>query len=191
MRTRAQTGVEMEALTAVAVAALTIYDMVKAVDRAMVIGDIRLEYKSGGRSGTYERASSGGAATKAIVRRQRRKHESRRARKRDDACKPRLRGAAPISRSIIAIVRSTIAFVAVVASILYLQDRSAFPIGYGEVGRMGAGAGRWTLPVYGYTVVNSYPHDRDAYTQGLQYHRRHPVRGNGAERPIVHTQGKA
>ena len=42
MRTTAQTGVEMEALTAVAVAALTIYDMVKAVDKAMVIGDIRL-----------------------------------------------------------------------------------------------------------------------------------------------------
>ena len=56
VRTTAQTGVEMEALTAVAVAALTIYDMVKAVDKAMVIGDIRLEFKSGGRSGTYRRA---------------------------------------------------------------------------------------------------------------------------------------
>jgi cyclic pyranopterin phosphate synthase len=55
VRTSAQTGVEMEALTAVAVAALTIYDMVKAVDKAMVIGDIRLELKSGGRSGTYRR----------------------------------------------------------------------------------------------------------------------------------------
>ena len=55
VRTRAQTGVEMEALTAVAVAALTIYDMVKAVDKAMVIGDIRLEYKAGGRTGTYRR----------------------------------------------------------------------------------------------------------------------------------------
>ncbi len=55
VRTSAQTGVEMEALTAVAVAALTIYDMVKAVDKRMVIGDIRLEYKSGGRSGTYRR----------------------------------------------------------------------------------------------------------------------------------------
>lgn len=55
VRTTAQTGVEMEALTAVSVAALTIYDMVKAVDKAMVIGDIRLEYKSGGRSGTYRR----------------------------------------------------------------------------------------------------------------------------------------
>src|SRR5882757_7693013 len=57
VRTRGQTGVEMEALTAVAVAALTIYDMVKAVDRAMVIGDIRLEYKAGGRSGPYRRRS--------------------------------------------------------------------------------------------------------------------------------------
>ena len=54
-RTTAQTGVEMEALTAVAVAALTIYDMVKAVDRSMVIGDVCLMFKSGGRSGTYRR----------------------------------------------------------------------------------------------------------------------------------------
>jgi cyclic pyranopterin phosphate synthase len=57
VRTTAQTGVEMEALTAVAVAALTIYDMVKAIDKAMVIGDIRLELKSGGRSGVYRRAT--------------------------------------------------------------------------------------------------------------------------------------
>jgi len=55
VRTTAQTGVEVEALTAVAVAALTIYDMVKAVDKAMVIGDIKLMFKSGGRSGTYRR----------------------------------------------------------------------------------------------------------------------------------------
>ena len=55
VRTTAQTGVEMEALTAVAVAALTIYDMVKAVDKTMVIGDIRLMFKSGGRSGTFRR----------------------------------------------------------------------------------------------------------------------------------------
>jgi len=55
VRTTAPTGVEMEALTAVAVAALTLYDMVKAVDKTMVIGDIRLEYKAGGRSGTYRR----------------------------------------------------------------------------------------------------------------------------------------
>jgi len=53
VRTTAQTGVEMEALTAVAVAALTIYDMVKAVDKAMVIGDIRLVFKRGGRSGVF------------------------------------------------------------------------------------------------------------------------------------------
>ena len=55
VRTRAQTGVEMEALTAVAVAALTIYDMVKAVDREMVIGGIMLIEKRGGRSGHYLR----------------------------------------------------------------------------------------------------------------------------------------
>ena len=55
VRTRGQTGVEMEALTAVSVAALTIYDMVKAVDKAMVIGDICLVEKRGGRSGEYRR----------------------------------------------------------------------------------------------------------------------------------------
>ena len=49
-----QTGVEMEALTAVTVASLTIYDMCKAVDRSMQINDIRLVHKSGGNSGTYE-----------------------------------------------------------------------------------------------------------------------------------------
>ena len=54
-RTTGQTGVEMEALTAVAVAALTIYDMVKAVDKAMVIGDICLLEKRGGKSGEYHR----------------------------------------------------------------------------------------------------------------------------------------
>ena len=53
VRTSAQTGVEMEALTAVAVAALTIYDMVKAVDKTMVIGDVKLKYKAGGKSGTF------------------------------------------------------------------------------------------------------------------------------------------
>jgi cyclic pyranopterin phosphate synthase len=53
--TEAQTGVEMEALTAVAVAALTIYDMVKAADRTMSIGDIVLVEKRGGRSGDYRR----------------------------------------------------------------------------------------------------------------------------------------
>lgn len=52
-RATAPTGVEMEALTAVSVAALTIYDMVKSADRNMVIGPIRLEHKTGGRSGEY------------------------------------------------------------------------------------------------------------------------------------------
>ena len=59
-RTTGQTGVEMEALTAVAVAALTVYDMLKAVDKAMVIGDIRLMRKTGGKSGTYVRRPSRG-----------------------------------------------------------------------------------------------------------------------------------
>lgn len=53
--TTGPTGVEMEALTAVAAAALTVYDMVKAVDRTMVIGEIRLVRKTGGRSGDYRR----------------------------------------------------------------------------------------------------------------------------------------
>jgi cyclic pyranopterin monophosphate synthase len=55
VRTTGQTGVEMEALTAVSVAALTIYDMVKAVDKAMVISGICVLEKSGGRSGHYTR----------------------------------------------------------------------------------------------------------------------------------------
>ena len=55
VRISGKTGVEMEALTAVAVAALTLYDMVKAVDKSAVITDIRLEVKSGGKSGEYRR----------------------------------------------------------------------------------------------------------------------------------------
>ncbi len=53
-----KTGVEMEALTGVSVAALTIYDMCKAVDKDMIISDIMLQHKSGGKSGEYKRASS-------------------------------------------------------------------------------------------------------------------------------------
>lgn len=53
--TQAQTGVEMEALTAVSVAALTVYDMCKAVDKTMTITDIRLERKTGGKSGDFQR----------------------------------------------------------------------------------------------------------------------------------------
>ncbi|HEX6338544.1 MAG TPA: cyclic pyranopterin monophosphate synthase MoaC [Jiangellaceae bacterium] len=59
VRTADRTGVEMEALTAVSVAALTVVDMVKAVDKAATISDIRVEEKSGGRSGTWRRPSSG------------------------------------------------------------------------------------------------------------------------------------
>jgi len=58
VRTTARTGVEMEALTAVSVAALTIYDMLKAVDKTMVIGEICVLEKRGGRSGTYLRKST-------------------------------------------------------------------------------------------------------------------------------------
>ena len=49
-----RTGVEMEALTAATVAGLTVYDMCKAVDRAMILGPVRLVYKAGGKSGTYD-----------------------------------------------------------------------------------------------------------------------------------------
>lgn len=55
VRTTDRTGVEMEALTAVSVAALTVVDMVKAVDKFAVISDVRVEAKSGGRSGTWAR----------------------------------------------------------------------------------------------------------------------------------------
>ncbi len=55
-RLTGQTGVEMEALTAVTVAALTVYDMCKAVDRGMRIEGVRLTHKSGGKSGTFDAA---------------------------------------------------------------------------------------------------------------------------------------
>jgi cyclic pyranopterin phosphate synthase len=59
VETRAQTGVEMEALTAVQIALLTIYDMCKAVDRGMTITDVQLVHKSGGKSGDWDRERSG------------------------------------------------------------------------------------------------------------------------------------
>lgn len=59
VRCHGQTGVEMEALTAVSVAALTIYDMAKAVDRGMVIGEIRLVEKCGGKSGEWRSEDDG------------------------------------------------------------------------------------------------------------------------------------
>jgi len=58
-RTDGKTGVEMEALTAASIAALTLYDMCKAMDKAMEITDIRLESKTGGRSGDYQRNDEG------------------------------------------------------------------------------------------------------------------------------------
>lgn len=60
VRCKGETGVEMEALTAVSVAALTVYDMCKAVQRDMTITDIRLLYKEGGKSGIYERKDEHG-----------------------------------------------------------------------------------------------------------------------------------
>ncbi len=64
-----QTGVEMEALTAVSVACLTIYDMLKAADKAMTIGEIRLLEKTGGRSGTYRAAGGAQGLSHYSVRR--------------------------------------------------------------------------------------------------------------------------
>ncbi|WP_328317973.1 cyclic pyranopterin monophosphate synthase MoaC [Streptomyces sp. NBC_00388] len=61
VRTTDRTGVEMEALTAVTVAALTVIDMVKAVDKGAVITDVRVEEKTGGKSGTYRRPDPKGA----------------------------------------------------------------------------------------------------------------------------------
>lgn len=61
-----QTGVEMEALTAAAVGLLTIYDMLKAIDRSMTIRDVRLEEKRGGKSGTFRRESEGRGSTRRI-----------------------------------------------------------------------------------------------------------------------------
>jgi cyclic pyranopterin phosphate synthase len=58
VKTNGQTGVEMEAMTAVATAALTIYDMCKAVDKGMSFGDVCLVSKAGGKSGTYQRAEA-------------------------------------------------------------------------------------------------------------------------------------
>jgi len=62
-KTSYKTGVEMEALTAVSVAALTIYDMGKSIDKNMIIEQIRLERKSGGKSGDWERKTSGAEST--------------------------------------------------------------------------------------------------------------------------------
>ena len=59
VKTLDRTGVEMEALTAAATAALTIYDMVKSVDRGMVIEALQLEHKAGGRTGTWDRGTAG------------------------------------------------------------------------------------------------------------------------------------
>lgn len=65
--TKGQTGVEMEALTAVSAAALTIYDMVKAIDRGMTIEDIRVEKKQGGRSGEWTRDGAASGTATAVA----------------------------------------------------------------------------------------------------------------------------
>jgi cyclic pyranopterin phosphate synthase len=69
VRTADRTGVEMEALTAVTVAALTVVDMVKAVDKAAVITDVRVESKSGGRSGDWSRPESRPSVPRRFTRR--------------------------------------------------------------------------------------------------------------------------
>jgi cyclic pyranopterin monophosphate synthase len=67
VKVHGRTGVEMEALTAVSVAALTVYDMCKSIDRGMVITEIRLEEKSGGRRGSFRRSESPSVAVSAVV----------------------------------------------------------------------------------------------------------------------------
>ena len=67
-RLRGRTGVEMEALTAASVAALTVYDMCKAIDRGMEITDVRLLLKEGGRSGTWRRTEEGDEAPPSPLR---------------------------------------------------------------------------------------------------------------------------
>ena len=64
--TTAQTGVEMEALTAAAVAALTVYDMCKAVEKGMTVTDVRLEEKTGGKSGTWRREEQDNKSQEAV-----------------------------------------------------------------------------------------------------------------------------
>ncbi|QRK08476.1 cyclic pyranopterin monophosphate synthase MoaC [Archangium violaceum] len=74
VRTVDRTGVEMEALTAACASALTVYDMCKSVDRGMVMENVQLDHKSGGRSGTWDRASEAGKpAGKRPATRSRRK----------------------------------------------------------------------------------------------------------------------
>ncbi len=67
VKVHGRTGVEMEALTAVSVAALTVYDMCKSIDRGMVITEIRLEEKTGGRRGSFRRSDSRSVADSAVV----------------------------------------------------------------------------------------------------------------------------
>ncbi len=61
VRTTSRTGAEMESLVGATCAALTLYDMAKAVDKTIVVGPIQLERKTGGKSGTFDRAAGGGA----------------------------------------------------------------------------------------------------------------------------------
>ncbi len=68
VRTSGRTGVEMEALTAAAAAGLTVYDMCKALDKGLVITALRLEAKSGGKSGDYRRARSSGTSRSTKTR---------------------------------------------------------------------------------------------------------------------------
>ena len=72
VKTVDRTGVEMEALTGACAAALTVYDMLKSVDRGMVVENVQLEHKSGGRSGTWERAPEPASAPKSARGRRRR-----------------------------------------------------------------------------------------------------------------------
>ena len=92
VRTVAQTGVEMEALTAVSVAALTLYDMVKAVDKTMTITDVTLVSKRGGQSGDYQRRPRADAAARPAPRMAGRTPKGRSAAARESAAANEQRG---------------------------------------------------------------------------------------------------
>ncbi|MHB8877131.1 MAG: cyclic pyranopterin monophosphate synthase MoaC, partial [Myxococcaceae bacterium] len=72
VKTVDRTGVEMEALTGACAAALTVYDMLKSVDRGMVVENVQLDHKSGGRSGTWDRNAPPKAAPRLVTTRRKR-----------------------------------------------------------------------------------------------------------------------
>src|SRR5215471_9187355 len=137
VKTSAQTGVEMEALTAVAVAGLTMYDMVKAVDKTMVLGNVRLMFKRGGRSGVYTRAGKAGKAGTM-------------------GRKGRIGWTGRMGR--VGYALRVLAILPVLPLLPFLPDVSA---------QSGIPPAKSHVPIYHYTIVHTYPHDSEAFTEGL------------------------